>query len=119
MRPSHFCSLACLFLAIAATLPAHADDKAPYVGIWALELRHCGAEESSPDGPMLVAEDHYDRYQTHCEFKSVEAKEGDFKITADCTVQDNTQSTDFMLTVSGETLTFTDTTGARDFLRCE
>jgi len=119
MRQSYLCSLTCLSLIAAAALPAHAGNDTPYVGIWSLEVRNCSAEESSPDGPMLIAEDRYDQYQTHCEFKSVEPKEGDFNVSADCTVAGNAQTATFTLTVSGDTLTFTDDTGARDFLRCK
>ena len=55
----------------------------------------------------------------HCTFKSVTEKVGDYKVTGDCTVEGNAQSCDFTLTVSGDTLTFTDEAGARDFLRCK
>ena len=48
----------------------------------------------------------------------IEARDGDFKIFADCTVEGNAQAADFTLRVSGDTLTFTDETGPRDFLRC-
>jgi len=119
MRPSFFCSLACLSLVAVATLPVYAADDTPYVGVWSLEVRNCGAEESSPDAPMLIAEDRYDQYQTHCEFKSVEAKGGAFKISADCSIGDAKMTQEFTLAVSGDTLTFTEETGARDFLRCE
>jgi len=34
-------------------------------------------------------------------------------------VEGNPRSYDFTLTVSGDTLTFTDEGGARDFLRCK
>jgi hypothetical protein len=48
----------------------------------------------------------------------IEARDGDFKNFADCTVEGNAQAADFALRVSGDTLTFTDETGPRDFLRC-
>jgi hypothetical protein len=63
--------------------------------------------------------DRYDQHEVHCTFKSVDAKESDYKIAGDCTVEGNAQSYDFTLTVSGDTLTFTDEAGARDFLRCK
>jgi hypothetical protein len=107
-----------IFLLLAATLPAGAADDAPYVGVWALEVRNCGVEQASPDAPMLVAKDRYDQHETHCSFKSVAANDADYKVSAECTVEGDTQTADFMLTVSGDTLTFTDETSARDFLRC-
>jgi hypothetical protein len=114
-------AVACLSFASAflAFPQVRAAEETPYVGVWVLELRNCGAAQSDPAAPMLVAEDHYDQYQTHCAFKSVEPKDGDFKIAAECTVADKTNNAEFALTVSGDTLTFTDTDGARDLLRCK
>ena len=43
----------------------------------------------------------------------------DFQISADCTVEGNKQTAAFILTISGDTLTFTDDGVARDFLRCK
>jgi len=94
-------------------------DDAPYVGAWALVLDSRGVEQASPDAPMLVAEDHYDQHETHCAFTSVEARNGAFEISAECTVAGDTQTQQFTLSVAGDTLTFADETGARDFLRCE
>jgi hypothetical protein len=109
----------CILLLLAATRPAGAADDAPYVGVWSLELRNCGAGQGSEDAPMLVAKDRYDQHETHCTFKSVEANDADYKTSADCTVEGDTQTADITLTVSGDTLTFTDETSARDFLRCQ
>ncbi len=119
MQSSFVQALVCLVFAVAAAHPALAADDAPYVGTWALEMRNCGADQASQDAPMLIAKDRYDQHETHCTFKSVEAKDGDFKIAADCSVEGDAQSHDFTLTVSGDTLTFADEAGARDFLRCK
>ncbi len=104
-------------LALAA-LAVRAGD-APYVGTWALDLANCKAPQDSQDAPLVIAKDRYDQHEVHCTFKSVTAKEGDYKIAGDCMVEGNAQSYDFTLTVSGDTLTFTDEAGARDFLRCK
>jgi len=69
--------------------------------------------------PLVIAKDRYDQHEVHCTFKSVSAKDSDYKIAGDCMVEGNPQSYDFTLTVSGDTLTFTDEAGARDFLRCK
>jgi hypothetical protein len=97
---------------------ARADD-APYVGTWALDIANCKSPQDSQDAPLVIAKDRYDQHEVHCTFKSVDAKESDYKIAGDCTVEGNAQSYDFTLTVSGDTLTFTDEAGARDFLRCK
>jgi hypothetical protein len=49
----------------------------------------------------------------------VTPRDGDYKVAGDCQVEGNQQAYDFTLTVSGDTLTFTDEAGARDFLRCK
>jgi hypothetical protein len=105
-------------ITIGATILARAED-APYVGTWALEPTQCGAEQASAEAPLVIAKDRYDQHETHCTFKSVEEKAGDFKISADCTVEGSAQPQDILLTVSGDTLTFADAAGARDFLRCK
>jgi hypothetical protein len=45
-------------------------------------------------------------------------QDSDWKI-AECTAEGAPLAYDFTLTVSGDTLTFTDSGGARDFLRCK
>lgn len=107
-----------LMAAAALALPAGADE-APYVGTWALDVTKCNEPQESQDAPLIIAKDRYDQHEVHCAFKSVDAKEGDYKVAGDCTVEGNPQSYDFTLTVSGATLTFTDEAGARDFLRCK
>ncbi len=101
-----------------ATLPVRAEN-APYVGTWALDVAKCKTPQDSQDAPLIIAKDRYDQHEVHCAFKSVTPKEGDYKVSGDCMVEGNAQSYDFTLTVSGDTLTFTDEAGARDFLRCK
>jgi hypothetical protein len=109
-----FLSLAALLL---ASLPAGAED-APYIGTWSLELGNCGAGQDNPNAPLVIAAERLDQHETHCTFKSVDGKDGDYKIDGECTVEGKTEPTTFTLTVSGDTLTFTDSAGARDLLRC-
>lgn len=120
MDPSFVRVPGCLALIMIATaLPALAAKDVPYVGIWSEELRNCGAAPASPESPMLIAKRRYDQYLTHCEFKSIEEKAGGFNISADCTVNEAKLTQQFTLTVSGDTLTFTDETSARDLQRCK
>ena len=88
-------------------------------GTWALDIANCKTPQDSQDAPLVIAKDRYDQHEVHCTFKSVDAKESDYKVAGDCTVEGYAQSYDFTLTVSGDTLTFTDEAGARDFLRCK
>ena len=110
-------------LLIAAVLgalvaPAWADD-APYVGTWSLDPTDCQTGQESENAPLVLAKDRYDQHESHCTFKSVAGKDSDWKIAAECTAQGAPLAYDFTLTVSGDTLTFTDSGGARDFLRCK
>ena len=118
---SHLALLALLIAATAlalAALPVRADD-APYVGTWALDVATCKTPQESQDAPLVIAKDRYDQHEVHCTFKSVTPNDSDYRIAGDCVVEGNAQSYDFTLTVSGDTLTFTDEAGARDFLRCK
>jgi hypothetical protein len=108
-------SLAALLL---ASLPARAED-APYVGTWSLELGNCGAGQDTANAPLVITKERLDQHETHCTFKSVEGKDGDYKVGGECTVEGSAQPATFTLTVSGDTLTFTDAAGARDLLRCK
>ena len=111
--------LAVMLAALAlASLPLRADD-APYAGTWALDVSKCKVPQDSQDAPLIIAKDRYDQHEVHCTFKSVTPRDGDYKVAGDCQVEGNQQAYDFTLTVSGDTLTFTDEAGARDFLRCK
>jgi hypothetical protein len=111
--------MACSVLAgLASIAPARAAD-APYVGTWSLEPRNCGTGQEREEAPLVIAKDRYDQHESHCTFKSVEEKDGDFRIAADCTVEGGQVAHNFTLTVSGDTLTVADEAGARDFLRCK
>lgn len=100
-----------------------ADDPPPaepgYVGTWASDLAQCKVGQDRQEAPLVFSKDGYDQYETHCRFKSAEPSDSDWKVSADCTVEGNAQPYDFTLTVSGDTLTLTDDTGARDLLRCK
>ena len=108
----------CLVAVLLAAGPARAADP-PFVGTWSLDPTNCSTGQESQNAPLVIAKDRYDQHESHCTFKSVEGKDGDWKITSDCTVEGSAMPYDFTLTVSGDTLTFTDSGGARDFLRCK
>ncbi|MEI9901674.1 MAG: hypothetical protein WDN31_17925 [Hyphomicrobium sp.] len=103
-------------LVIAA--PARAEDPA-FVGKWSLDPANCGAAQDSENAPLVIAKDRYDQHESHCAFKSVDGGNGEWKISSECTVEGSPMPYDFGLTLSGHTLTFTDSGGPRDFLRCK
>jgi hypothetical protein len=106
-----------LALAVLAAVPTRAEDLG-FVGKWSLDPADCGAPQESEKAPLVIAKDRYDQHESHCTFKSVQRKDSDWKVTSDCLVEGSGTPYDFTLTVSGDTLTFTDSGGARDFLRC-
>lgn len=118
MRTPFTRAAAVLILALVGTGTARADDP-PFVGTWSLDPAHCGAGQESENAPLVVTKERYDQHESHCSFKSVEERDGDWKIASECTVEGSATPYDFMLTVSGDTLTFTDSGGPRDFLRCK
>ena len=110
--------LVATLIGVSLIAPARADDAA-YVGTWSLDPANCAAGQESESAPLVIAKDRYDQHESHCAFKSVAPQGSDWKIAAECTAEGAPLSYDFTLTVSGDTLTFTDSGGARDFLRCK
>lgn len=89
-----------------------------FVGTWASDLAQCKVSQDRPEAPLILTKDRYDQHEAHCSFKSVEAVDGQYKISSDCTVEGASQPYDFTLTVSGDTLTVSDDSGSRDLLMC-
>lgn len=111
---------ACLAVAagLVAATPAWAVDPT-YVGTWASDLAQCKAAQDTQNAPLVLSATSYDQHETHCKFKSAEGSDNQWKVLADCTVEGAAQPYDFTLTVSGDTLTVADDTGARDLLKCK
>ena len=104
-----------LLLAAPAALAADPE----FTGTWSLDPANCSAGQESENAPLVMAKDRYDQHESHCTFKSVEGGSGEWKIAAECTVEGGQMPYDFSLTLSGDTLTFADSGGPRDFLRCK
>ena len=111
-------AFALVIAALVGSISARAEP-APFVGTWSLDPTNCSAGQETQDAPLVITKDRYDQHESHCTFKSVEAKDSDWKITSDCMIEGSATPYDFALTVSGDTLTFTDSGGGRDFLRCK
>lgn len=106
-------------LAAVAIAPGSAKAEAPsYVGTWASDLAQCKAAQDRPEAPLLLKEKGFDQHETHCAFTSVSGADDEWKVRADCRVEGNAEPYDFLLTVSGNTLSLTDEAGTRDLLRC-
>jgi len=121
MRPTLLRAAVAGAAALLATVfvAASAADEPPFVGTWSLDPVDCSAGQESENAPLVITKERYDQHESHCAFKSVEYENGDWKIAADCTVEGSSIPYDFKLTISGDTLTFADTGGPRDFLRCK
>lgn len=118
MRRSLIGAAALLGAAILVAAPAVAEDPA-FVGTWSLDPTHCGVAQENENAPLIIAKDRYDQHESHCAFKAVEGANGEWKIASECNIEGSPTPYDFSLTLSGDTLTFTDSGGPRDFLRCK
>jgi hypothetical protein len=118
MRRPMISLAAVLTTAVVCSAASRAAD-APFIGTWSLDPANCAAGQESENAPLVITRERYDQHESHCTFKSVETKDGDTRITSECTVEGGAMPYDFTLTVSGDTLTFTDSGGPRDFLRCK
>lgn len=117
-RNALFYGLTLVAASLLACAPARAEAPA-YVGTWASDIAQCQVEQDRPEAPLVLKEKRFDQHETHCTFKSVSGEMNDWNVKADCKVEGNSEPYDFMLTVSGNTLTITDEAGGRDLLRCQ
>lgn len=109
---------AALIAALLVSSAARAEEPA-FVGTWSLDPANCSALQESENAPLVIAKDRYDQHESHCAFKSVDGGNGEWKVTSECTIEGSAMPYDFSLTLSGDTLTVTDSGGPRDFLRCK
>ena len=86
---------------------------------WASAPDQCKVPQDTPGAPLIIETARYDQHEAHCEFTTVTGSEPEWKISAECTVEGSAQPLEFTLKVSGEALTMTDDTGARDLVRCK
>ena len=108
-------AFAFFLIAVGST---HAAD-ATYVGTWGMDPEQCKLPQDAEGAPFLFAKDRYDQHEAHCTFKSVTPEGAAYKIAAECSVEGDTQAQDFTVTVSGNTLSWSDGTGALDLIRCK
>jgi hypothetical protein len=108
---------AVLSLAFAiASGPAQAVD---YAGTWAADLANCKTPQESTDAPLVLSSKGYDQHEAHCTFSGLKPSgAGDWSGKAACSVEGDSQSFHVKLTVSGDTLTLTESGASRDLLRC-
>ncbi|MFN3623128.1 MAG: hypothetical protein ACK4TP_03620 [Hyphomicrobium sp.] len=118
MNPSIIRTATLLMMTFLAAAAVRADGPA-FVGTWSLDPANCGAAQESESAPLVIAKDRYDQHESHCTFKSVSGGNGEWKIASECMIEGSPTPYDFSLTLSGDTLTFTDSGGPRDFLRCK
>ena len=116
-------AFAVLLLPLTAPSPSPAADSraadAAYAGTWGVDAAQCKLPQDAEGAPYVFTKDGYNQHEAHCTFKSVTAEGTAFKIAAECSVEGDTQPQDFTLTVAGSTLTWADTTGALELIRCK
>lgn len=115
-RPIKMLALAAVAITLLGVSAARADTS--YVGTWATDIAQCKVGQERQEAPLVLSKGGYDQHETHCTFKSIDGADGEWKVKSDCTVEGAAEPYDFTLTVSGDTLTITDETGARDLLKC-
>ncbi len=116
-RNTHSLGLNLLAVPLLAAAPAYAAAPS-YVGTWASDIAQCKLDQSRQEAPLVLQEKRFDQHETHCTFKSITGENDEWNVKAGCQVEGSAEPYDFMLTVSGDTLTITDAFGTRDLLRC-
>ena len=102
----------------AAAAPATGSAPA-YVGTWADDAAQCAVAQDDQKAPMILTEKGFDQHEAHCTFDSVEPSGASWKVAAKCSVEGDEQTTDFTLSVTGDTLTMGDDSGTHDMMRCK
>jgi len=111
--------IATAVVATTSSISALHAQEPEFAGTWSLDPTNCSAPQESENAPLVITKERYDQHESHCTFKSVTPAGSDWKVNADCSVEGSDMAYDFTLTVSGDTLTLTDSGGPRDFLRCK
>lgn len=113
---------ALMTVTLSAATPSRADDPV-YVGTWGTDAAHCKIAQDAEGAPLVITKDRYDQHEAHCVFKSVTPEAALFKVVAECSVEGDTQAQDFTLSTAGsaagDTLTWADSSGALDLIRCK
>jgi hypothetical protein len=110
--------------AVEATPAAPADAAAAtgtpaFVGTWATDAAACTVSQDEQSAPMVLTEKGFDQHESHCTFSKVEAGEKSWTVSADCSVEGDTQSHEFVLSVDGDTLKMDEDVGAATMVRCK
>ena len=104
-------------LLLSLTSFASASEPA-YVGTWARDIAQCAVPQEQEGAPMVFSNKGYDQHEAHCMFKSVTGEGSEWKISAVCSVQGDTQDLNFSLSLDGENLKIIDERGPQVLVRC-
>jgi len=104
-------------LLLSLTSFASASEPA-YVGTWARDIAQCAVPQEQEGAPMVFSNKGYDQHEAHCMFKSVTGKGSEWKISAVCSVQGDTQDLNFSLSLDGENIKIIDERGPQVLVRC-
>ncbi|MDH4982841.1 hypothetical protein [Hyphomicrobium sp. D-2] len=110
--------LAIVASALFGATALHAEEP-PFVGTWSLDPAQCSVGQASEDAPYVFTASTYERFERRCTFTSLSQHEGGWKVSAQCSAEGTQFDYNFTLTVSGDTLTFRDSSFTDDLLRCK
>ena len=108
---------------VAISSPLASIESPPYVGTWGTDPAQCALTQDAEGAPYVFAIDRYDQHEAHCAFKSISKpptpQTNSWVVAAECSVEGDTQTQDFTLIVEGDVLTWADSSGALDLMRCK
>lgn len=106
-------------LAIWAAMPVAAASDLPFAGTWATNPAECEVPQDLAGAPMILTSKGYDQHETHCTFAGLTASgESQWTTKAECSVEGDSQSFDWRLSLAGSRLTITDDAGSSEYERC-
>ena len=128
LPPAEFCyrtrrAGAALAILCAVSSPLASVERPAYIGTWGSDPAQCALTQDAEGAPYVFAIDRYDQHEAHCAFKSISKpptpQTNSWVVAAECSVEGDTQTQDFTLIVEGDVLTWADSSGALDLMRCK
>ena len=110
-------------IVFAASSAVATAESLAYVGTWGADPAQCALAQDAEGAPYVFGPNRYDQHEAHCAFKSISKpptpQTNSWVVAAECLVEGDMQTQDFTLIVEGDTLTWADSSGALDLMRCK
>ncbi len=103
----------------AVPVTVAAGKSTAYEGTWAEDPTQCGKEQDVEDAPMVMGRGRFDQHEAHCTFKSISGNANEWKVTAECSVEGDSQAYEFGMSVADKQLAMVDDAGTHIYARCE